>query len=202
MIASPIFTWLQTTCRGARLPPLDDWLPYQRLDYYYTFQHYAAALFGRAFGSGPGTSFNVAVVILAALVLSFAWEFFAVLGVRFSLQLLRPCRSSRRWHRNSAPVPFHHHGAPGRLPRPGIDARRRDPQFPVPRLVRRSVASGSWRLYSARPRSGPSCCQSRPSATNTSIGGYHAVLSGFLLCSWRSPSWPQSRRSRPKPRAT
>ena len=60
---------------GERLPPFDDWLPDQKLDDDCTFQHYSAALLGRIFGWGPGTSFNMAAVILAALVLSLAWEF-------------------------------------------------------------------------------------------------------------------------------
>ena len=60
---------------GERLPPLDYWLPHQPLNYYYTFQHYSAALLGRTFGLGPGTSFNMAAIILAALVMSLAWEF-------------------------------------------------------------------------------------------------------------------------------
>ena len=69
--------------RGERLPPLDYWLPYQRLDYYYTFQHYSAALLGRLFGLGPGASFNLAAILLAALVLALAWEFVSLLRVRF-----------------------------------------------------------------------------------------------------------------------
>jgi uncharacterized membrane protein len=73
---------------GERLPPLDNWLPYQRLDYYYTFQHYSAALLGRIFGLGPGASFNFAAVILAGLVLTLAWEFLTVLRVRFVLKFL------------------------------------------------------------------------------------------------------------------
>jgi len=52
---------------GAKLPPIDYWLPYQRFNYYYyyyyyyyTFQHYSAALLGRLFGLGPGESFTLA----------------------------------------------------------------------------------------------------------------------------------------------
>ena len=41
---------------GERLPPVDNWLPYQRLNYYYSFQHYSAALLGRLFGLGPGAA--------------------------------------------------------------------------------------------------------------------------------------------------
>ena len=73
---------------GERLPPIDNWLPHQRLNYYYAFQHYAAALLGRLFGLGPGASFNLAAVILSALVLALAWEFLTILRVRLGLKLL------------------------------------------------------------------------------------------------------------------
>ena len=68
--------------------PVDYWLPYQRLDYYYTFQHYSAALLGRVFGLGPGASFTFAPIILPALVLGLAWEFLTLLRVRLGGKLL------------------------------------------------------------------------------------------------------------------
>ena len=67
---------------------MDYWLPYQRLDYYYTFQHYSAALLGRIFGLGPGASFTLASIILPALVLGLAWEFLTLLRVRLGGKLL------------------------------------------------------------------------------------------------------------------
>ena len=68
--------------------PLDFWLPHQKLDYYYTFQHYAAALLGRIFGLSPGVSFNFASVLLISLVLTLTWEFSRWSRVRFALKLL------------------------------------------------------------------------------------------------------------------
>jgi len=73
---------------GAKLPPIDYWLPYQRFNYYYTFQHYSAALLGRLFGLGPGESFTLAPIILPALVLGLAWEFLTLVRVRLWAKLL------------------------------------------------------------------------------------------------------------------
>lgn len=60
---------------GDRLPPPDHWLPPGRFDFYYGFQHYAAALMGRIFGMGPGLTYNVAFALLMALPITLAWEF-------------------------------------------------------------------------------------------------------------------------------
>jgi len=73
---------------GAKLRPIDYWLPYQRLNYYYTFRHYSAALLGRLFGLGPGESFTLAPIILPALVLGLAWEFLTLVRVRLWAKLL------------------------------------------------------------------------------------------------------------------
>jgi uncharacterized membrane protein len=82
------FHFVSNYLAGAKLPPVDYWLPYQRLDYYYTFQHYSAALLGRIFGLGPGASFTLASIILPALVLGLAWEFLTLLRVRLGGKLL------------------------------------------------------------------------------------------------------------------
>ena len=50
----PDFHLVSNYLSGARLPPLDYRPPNLRLDYYYTFQHYSAALLGRTFGLAPG----------------------------------------------------------------------------------------------------------------------------------------------------
>jgi hypothetical protein len=65
---------------GERLPPLDRWLPWQKLDYYYTLQQYGAALLGRLAGLGPGTCFNAGFVLLTALIVSLAWCFAEAVG--------------------------------------------------------------------------------------------------------------------------
>jgi hypothetical protein len=65
---------------GERLPPVDRWLPWQRLDYYYTLQQYGAAWLGRLAGLGPGTCYNAAFAILTALIVGLAWSFAATVG--------------------------------------------------------------------------------------------------------------------------
>jgi uncharacterized membrane protein len=60
---------------GATLPPLDNWLPTHRFDFYYSFQHYSAALMGRLFGLDAGTAYNFAYCILFGLAIAAAWSF-------------------------------------------------------------------------------------------------------------------------------
>jgi uncharacterized membrane protein len=60
---------------GSILPPPDHWFAGHRFDFYYAFQHYAAALMGRLFGWDIGFTYNIAFALLMALSLSLAWEF-------------------------------------------------------------------------------------------------------------------------------
>jgi hypothetical protein len=60
---------------GQTLPPLDNWFPPNRFDFYYAFQHYAAALMGRIFGLGPGLTYNLAFALIMALSVTLAWDF-------------------------------------------------------------------------------------------------------------------------------
>lgn len=60
---------------GETLPPLDHWFPPQRFDFYYAFQHYAAALMGRIFALPPGLCYNIAFALLTALTVTLAWDF-------------------------------------------------------------------------------------------------------------------------------
>lgn len=60
---------------GSQLPPLDHWSPPNRFDFYYAFQHYAAALMGRIFGMSPGLTYNIAFALLMALPITLAWDF-------------------------------------------------------------------------------------------------------------------------------
>lgn len=57
------------------LPPPDHWFAGHRFDFYYAFQHYAAALMGRLFGWQIGFAYNIAFALLMALSLTLAWEF-------------------------------------------------------------------------------------------------------------------------------
>lgn len=58
---------------GETLPAMDYWLPDQRLNMYYTFQHYSAALLGRLLGLTPGYAMNLAIIMLMAMLASLAW---------------------------------------------------------------------------------------------------------------------------------
>jgi uncharacterized membrane protein len=60
---------------GATLPPPDHWFAGHQFDFYYAFQHYAAALLGRLFGWQIGFAYNMAFALLMALGLSLAWDF-------------------------------------------------------------------------------------------------------------------------------
>jgi uncharacterized membrane protein len=62
---------------GSTLPPLDYWLPPQTFNFYYAFQHYAAALMARIFGLDGGTAYNLGFCVLMALSISCAWFFIA-----------------------------------------------------------------------------------------------------------------------------
>ncbi len=62
---------------GATLPPLDNWIPPLKFNFYYAFQHYAAALMGRIFNLDGGTAYNLAFCILMALSIACAWAFVA-----------------------------------------------------------------------------------------------------------------------------
>ncbi len=65
--------WISNYMPGATLPPLDNWSPPDKFDYYYAFQHYAAALFGRIFKLDIGTTYNLMFCILMALPVTLAW---------------------------------------------------------------------------------------------------------------------------------
>ncbi len=165
---------------GERLPPVDAWLPYQRLDYYYAFQHYAAALLGRIFGLGPGVSFNVAAVILSGLVITLAWEFLAVLGVRFRLKLLAIAALAIG---GTGISPLLHvittgSSAPFLSYVSAVDALVYNSKLLG--LFNASSASDIWRAVFGET----SLSVRLPIETfgyQYAIGGYHAVLSGFLL---------------------
>ncbi|WP_338845410.1 DUF2298 domain-containing protein [Massilia sp. W12] len=60
---------------GVRLPAPDYWLAGYRFDFYYSFQHYGAALLGRWFGWEPAYAYNIAFVLLLGLGLSLAAGF-------------------------------------------------------------------------------------------------------------------------------
>jgi uncharacterized membrane protein len=66
-------SFIVTYLAGATLPPPDAWLAGDfRFDFYYGFQHYAAALLWRLFGWSPGLTMNVAQPLLIAFIGSLA----------------------------------------------------------------------------------------------------------------------------------
>ncbi|MCP5078183.1 MAG: hypothetical protein GY951_09035, partial [Psychromonas sp.] len=59
---------------GNTLPPIDNWNPPHAFDFYYAFQHYAAALIGRVLNFEPGTTYNVAFAVIMSLSITLAWS--------------------------------------------------------------------------------------------------------------------------------
>jgi hypothetical protein len=166
---------------GERLPPVDNWLPYQRLDYYYTFQHYSAALLGRIFGLGPGVSLNFAAVILAGLVLTLAWEFLTILRARFVLKFLSVTALaiggtgvSPLFHfiTSAPPAGFLDYGS-------AVHALFYNSRFVG--WFETSVASDTWRALFGEGTQRSVLLPIETFGYQYAIGGYHAVLSGFLL---------------------
>jgi hypothetical protein len=54
--------------RGTRLPPPDLWLAPFRANFYYSFQHYGAAMLGRLLGIGPGVTYQLAYCTLVGFI--------------------------------------------------------------------------------------------------------------------------------------
>ena len=144
------------------------------------FQHYSAALLGRIFGLGPGASFTLASIILPALVLGLAWEFLTLLRVRLGGKLLPMVAlaiggtglSPLLHVIKSAPsVDFLSYGS-------AVDALIFNSRFLG--YFDNSLASATLQAVLGEvPHS-----VRLPIETfgyQYAIGGYHAVLSGFLL---------------------
>jgi hypothetical protein len=73
---------------GKVLPPLDNWNPPHLFDYYYAFQHYAAALLGRIFNLDIGVCYNIAFALLSGLTLTLVWNISGHFIKKSSLRLL------------------------------------------------------------------------------------------------------------------
>jgi hypothetical protein len=76
---------------GDVLPPLDNWNPPHLFDYYYAFQHYAAALLGRVFNLDIGTCYNLSFALIIALPLTLAWSISGNYIQKKSLRILLVC---------------------------------------------------------------------------------------------------------------
>jgi uncharacterized membrane protein len=59
---------------GQTLPPPDRWLAGNVFDFYYAFQHYAAALLARLFGLEAGLAMNLAWALMIGFLTSLGWE--------------------------------------------------------------------------------------------------------------------------------
>jgi hypothetical protein len=64
----PDLVFINDYLAGARLPAPDRWLPHFHVDFYYSFQFYAAALLGRWFSLEPGVCYHFAYCVLAGLI--------------------------------------------------------------------------------------------------------------------------------------
>jgi len=64
----PDLVFINNYITGTRLPPLDRWLPPFRFDFYYSFQHYSAALLGRWFHLGANLSYHYAYCVIVGLI--------------------------------------------------------------------------------------------------------------------------------------
>ena len=64
----PDLVFINDYMTGARLPAPDMWLPPFRVDFYYSFQYYSAALLGRWFSLEPGVCYNLAYCVLSGLI--------------------------------------------------------------------------------------------------------------------------------------
>ncbi len=73
---------------GHTLPPLDNWNPPHSFDYYYAFQHYAAALMGRVLNLDAGTSYALGFATITALTVSLIWFVASHFISRISLRVL------------------------------------------------------------------------------------------------------------------
>jgi uncharacterized membrane protein len=83
----PNFALIEGYMRGGRLPPPDLWMAPFHANFYYSFQHYGAALLGRLFGVGPGVSYHLAFCTLVGFLTMLMASCFA----RFCPSVLGRC---------------------------------------------------------------------------------------------------------------
>ncbi len=187
---------------GERLPPLDYWFPPQRLDYYYTFQHYSAALLGRFLGLPPGTSLNIAAILVGSLVLTLAWEFLLALRLRLPGRLL--CIAALAVGGTGVSPLFHLVTASTGDALFGYGSARHALLYNS-RFVgwfEDPVASDFWRAVAGPGTARAVLLPIETFGYQFPLGGYHAPLSGFLLLFLalaimiRSPQLPESYRAR------
>lgn len=64
----PDLVFINDYMTGARLPAPDMWYPPFKVDFYYSFQFYSAALLGRWFTLEPGVCYNFAYCVISGLI--------------------------------------------------------------------------------------------------------------------------------------
>jgi len=64
----PNLMLIESYLTGGRLPPMDRWLPPFEVNFYYSLQHYGAALLGRWLGTSPGMTYHLAYCTVAGLL--------------------------------------------------------------------------------------------------------------------------------------
>jgi hypothetical protein len=167
---------------GARLPPVDMWLPWQRLDYYYAFQEYAAALLGRITGLSAGATFNVSAALLSGLVIALGWDFLDCLRLKTPAKILTAvCLAiggtgiSPLLHLIAAPSAQGFFSA----------ASAQQALYHNSRFIgwfEDALASDFWRsLTAGAPTARDLQLPIETFGQQYAIGGYHAPLSGFLM---------------------
>jgi hypothetical protein len=166
---------------GERLPPVDMWLPWQRLDYYYAFQHYAAGLFGRLTDLGPGAAFNLAAALLSGLVIALAWDFLESFSLRLPAKLLAiVCFAAGGT--GLSPL-YHLIVAPQGMSFLSAQAAR-DALLHNSRFIgwfSDATASDLWRRISPAPTAQGLQLPIETFGQQFPVGGFHAPLSGFLF---------------------
>jgi uncharacterized membrane protein len=80
--------FITTHMSGGVLPPQDNWFPPYRLDVYYTFQHYAAALLGRGLGLDAGSTYNLSFCVCTGLTITAAAATIRLLATGMATRLL------------------------------------------------------------------------------------------------------------------
>ncbi len=76
----PDLSFVVDYMQGVTLPPPDFWYPPHKLDHYYSFQHYGAALLGRWFQLEPGVAYNVGYPLTAGFATAAAYDTVALLA--------------------------------------------------------------------------------------------------------------------------
>ena len=73
---------------GQTLPVKDRWLAGGIFDFYYAFQHYAAALLARVFNLDVGLTMNLSWAVIIALLVSLGWEITGHFIKQYSFRVL------------------------------------------------------------------------------------------------------------------